>query len=272
MMNPTTKTFRFTVLFFNCLLTFGSYFCFDMPSTLKDRFQQQNVSQYVYNTSGTPSIPANHTTFWQYASNATTVKDCETACSSRSPCLEYEWDAMVKNDQCSNDYRCQILLINETDARSDDYYTGLVDVETNEEASMASWFGPIPAASGKCANDTHGVRESNIEYCPAKNEAELDLSSFQYESFYASYAWTNAAMVIVAGIIVDKLGNHLALGLFSFNCLLGSSLFAAGASLQKYELMLVGRIIFGLGNGSLTIVQNKITATWFEGKELALAF
>ena len=42
--------------------------------------------------------------------------------------------------------------------------------------------------------------------------------------------------------------------------------------MQKYELMLIGRIIFGLGNGSLTIVQNKITATWFEGKELALAF
>lgn len=29
--------------------------------------------------------------------------------------------------------------------------------------------------------------------------------------------------------------------------------------------MLVGRIIFGLGNGSLTIVQNKITAFWFKG-------
>lgn len=36
--------------------------------------------------------------------------------------------------------------------------------------------------------------------------------------------------------------------------------------------MLVGRIIFGLGNGSLTIVQNKITAYWFKGNELAMAF
>jgi MFS family permease len=79
-------------------------------------------------------------------------------------------------------------------------------------------------------------------------------------------------MVILAGILVDKLGNHIALGLFSFNCLLGSTLFAAGASLKMFELMLIGRVIFGLGNGSLTIVQNKITATWFEGKELALAF
>ena len=138
-------------------------------------------------------------------------------------------------------------------------------------------FGPMDVSpgsdNGTCA-DTIGFREPNNQYCkPAKVvKTELDLSSFQYESFYASYAWTNAFMVIIAGIIVDKLGNHLALALFSFNCLLGSSMFALGATLNMYNLMLVGRIIFGLGNGSLTIVQNKITATWFKGKELALAF
>ena len=58
-------------------------------------------------------------------------------------------------------------------------FTDLIDYEVNED----SWFGPIPSAStelGTCANDTHGVRELNIEYCPAKAEAELDLSSFQY--------------------------------------------------------------------------------------------
>ena len=31
--------YRFLVLFFNCLLTFGSYFCFDMPSVLQAQFQ-----------------------------------------------------------------------------------------------------------------------------------------------------------------------------------------------------------------------------------------
>lgn len=31
--------YRFVVLFFNCLLTFGSYFCFDIPSVLQDQFQ-----------------------------------------------------------------------------------------------------------------------------------------------------------------------------------------------------------------------------------------
>lgn len=31
--------YRFVVLLFNCLLTFGSYFCFDIPSVLQEQFQ-----------------------------------------------------------------------------------------------------------------------------------------------------------------------------------------------------------------------------------------
>ena len=32
-------SYRFVVLLFNCLLTFGSYFCFDIPSVLQEQFQ-----------------------------------------------------------------------------------------------------------------------------------------------------------------------------------------------------------------------------------------
>uniref|UniRef100_A0A3Q2NQD5 Major facilitator superfamily domain-containing protein 1-like n=1 Tax=Fundulus heteroclitus TaxID=8078 RepID=A0A3Q2NQD5_FUNHE len=40
MAQPAEKAYyRFMVLFFNCLLTFGSYFCFDIPSVLQDQFQ-----------------------------------------------------------------------------------------------------------------------------------------------------------------------------------------------------------------------------------------
>lgn len=53
-------------------------------------------------------------------------------------------------------------------------------------------------------------------------------------------------------------------------------MFAAGAMFKgtaaMLPLMLIGRLLFGSGNGSLTIVQNRITAFWFRDKELALAF
>ncbi|PWA21960.1 hypothetical protein CCH79_00015601 [Gambusia affinis] len=181
MAQPAEKAYyRFLVLFFNCLLTFGSYFCFDIPSVLQDQFQ------------GNLTCP-----------NATATN------------------------------------------------------------------GTVDCVEG------------------------LGMSPQQYNLLYAVYAWTcflsffpvgerlclttrNAVVVILAGFLIDKLGNRFGVFLFSFLCVLGSSLFALGSHFRGtpylLPLMLTGRLLFGSGNGSLTIVQNRITAFWFKGKELALAF
>lgn len=165
-MDPSRAPYRFLVLFFNCMLTFGSYFCFDMPSVLQDDF-------------------------------------------------------------------------------------------TNSE---------------NCTNVTVG----NVSHQVCDCDGCLGMSDDDYNLLYAIYAWTNALVVIGAGFLIDKLGNRLGVFLFSFLCVLGSSTFAAGAFLKgtSYMLpvMLLGRLLFGSGNGSLTIVQNRITAYWFKNKELALAF
>ncbi|KAK3089402.1 hypothetical protein FSP39_003368 [Pinctada imbricata] len=158
--------YRFLVLFFNCMLTFGSYFCFDMPSVLQDDFQGK--------------------------------------------------------DTCNG---------------------------TNSNSSSA-----------------------NCTRC----EGCLGMSADDYNLLYAIYAWTNAAVVIGAGFLIDKLGNRFGVFLFSFLCVLGSSTFAVGAMFKgtsaMLPVMLLGRLLFGSGNGSLTIVQNRITAYWFKNKELAMAF
>jgi MFS family permease len=107
-----------------------------------------------------------------------------------------------------------------------------------------------------------------------KDEASggLGLSGTQYNLLYAIYAWTNAVMVLIAGFMIDKLGNKFGLFLFSFMCVLGASIFALGATVNMFSIMLLGRLIFGTGNGSLTVVQNRVSTFWFKGKELALAF
>ncbi|XP_015283617.1 PREDICTED: major facilitator superfamily domain-containing protein 1-like [Gekko japonicus] len=160
--------YRFLVLFFNCLLTFGSYFCFDIPSVLQDQFQ----------------------------GNLT------------------------------------------------------------------------------CLNGTHpnGTEQNGTAGCVEG----LGMTPEEYNLLYAIYAWTNALVVIVAGFLIDKLGNRFGVFVFSFLTVLGSSVFALGSHFKGtpylLPLMLTGRLLFGSGNGSLTIVQNRITAFWFKGKELALAF
>ncbi|KAJ7305779.1 hypothetical protein JRQ81_010145 [Phrynocephalus forsythii] len=160
--------YRFLVLFFNCLLTFGSYFCFDIPSVLQEQFQG-NLS---------------------------------------------------------------------------------------------------------CPNGTHynGTGHNGTTECVEG----LGMTPEEYNLLYAIYAWTNALVVIVAGFLIDKLGNRFGVFVFSFLTVLGSSVFALGSHFRGtpylLPLMLTGRLLFGSGNGSLTIVQNRITAIWFKGKELALAF
>nr|XP_057917161.1 major facilitator superfamily domain-containing protein 1-like isoform X2 [Doryrhamphus excisus]XP_057917162.1 major facilitator superfamily domain-containing protein 1-like isoform X2 [Doryrhamphus excisus] len=98
----------------------------------------------------------------------------------------------------------------------------------------------------------------------------------QFNLLYAVCAWTNAVVVILAGFLIDKLGNRFGVLLFSSLCVLGSTLFALGSHFRGspylLPLMLTGRFVFGSGNGSLSIVQNCITAIWFKGKELAFAF
>jgi len=51
---------------------------------------------------------------------------------------------------------------------------------------------------------------------------------------------------------------------------LGPSLDVSGGA--QYTIMFIGRFLFGLGGGSITIAQNAITTSWFKGKELAMAF
>ncbi|KAM9124717.1 lysosomal dipeptide transporter MFSD1-like isoform 5-T5 [Pangshura tecta] len=186
----STAYYRFLVLFFNCLLTFGSYFCFDIPSVLQEQFQG--------------------------------------------------------NLTCPN---------------------GTQHNGTGHNGTLACVEG-------------------------------LGMTPAQYNLLYAIYAWTNALVVILAGFLIDKLGNHVGVFLFSFLTVLGSSIFALGSHFKGTQyllpLMLMGRLLFGSGNGSLTniqeslilipsgppsmnweiapVVQNRITAFWFKGKELALAF
>lgn len=162
-LDATKGYYRFLVLILNCLLTFGSYFCFDMPSALQDSF------------TGT------------YGMNCT-------------------------------------------------------------------------------------VNDKGVKVC----EEHLGMTETEYNLLYTVYAWMNALVVIGSGIFVDKVGQRIGALVFSGLCVVGSAIFASGYFLKGKSTMLVlfliGRLIFGAGNGSLTIAQNRISAYWFEGKELAFAF
>lgn len=100
---------------------------------------------------------------------------------------------------------------------------------------------------------------------------DMGLSRAQYGLLFSFYYLPNFVMVLVGGILLDRIGIRKAGGLFVSLAALGVLLTAA-ASGRSFVVMLAGRLVYGLGSESLIITQNKILSKWFRGKELALAF
>ncbi|XP_063718632.1 major facilitator superfamily domain-containing protein 1-like isoform X2 [Symsagittifera roscoffensis] len=170
-MDPSRSYFRFVVLVFTCVMSFGNYYCFDMPSVLQNDFQAPR------HCPPPPSTPAP-----DYMDS-----DNSTACT-----------------------------------------TG------------------------------------------------LGMTAQQYNLLYAIYSWTNALVVLFSGFFIDRFGNMVGALVFSCLCLVGSSVFAFGATIEDSNWMMVcmlaGRLLFGAGDGSVTIVQYRMCSMWFKNKELAFAF
>ncbi len=78
----------------------------------------------------------------------------------------------------------------------------------------------------------------------------------------------NIALALVGGILIDRIGAGRAILIASVICTIGAVLTAIG---DPYALMLVGRLLFGLGNETLYIALLVGIAQWFHGGGGALA-
>lgn len=125
---------------------------------------------------------------------------------------------------------------------------------------------------------------------------QLHFTGSEYGLLFSYYAVANVFffMLILAGVLVDKLGLKISGILYGFLCFLGALLTAVGAWeglpdllgplypwLQtaflpdwspELKVMLLGRTIYGVGAEAILVVNNKVLARWFKGKELAFAY
>jgi MFS family permease len=97
----------------------------------------------------------------------------------------------------------------------------------------------------------------------------IDISRAQYGLLFSFYYVPNIVMVLIGGILLDRIGIRKAGTLFAALCAAGVFLTAAT---KIFPVMLMGRLLYGLGAESLIITQNKVMAKWFKGREMALAF
>lgn len=125
-------------------------------------------------------------------------------------------------------------------------------------------------------------------------QKELSISSTDYGLIRGFYNVPNTFLFIalLGGIFLDRFGIRRTGVAFTLLCALGGLVTAYGVSpnfrnggfgyemmgsfLPGYspeiKMMILGRLLFGLGAETQIVMLNKVLAKWFKGKELALAF
>jgi MFS family permease len=98
---------------------------------------------------------------------------------------------------------------------------------------------------------------------------QLGFSNTDLGTLNAIYSFPNIFMVLIGGIIIDRIGTKKASLLFAALMMVGGFITAFKGS---FAMMVVGRLVFGLGAESMTVAITTAIARWFKGKKLSFAF
>ena len=97
------------------------------------------------------------------------------------------------------------------------------------------------------------------------------LDHVSYSLLYSVYAFPNTILPLFGGFLVDKMGVRIGLLFFSLLLTIGQLLIFLGGISTTFSLLLVGRVLFGIGSESLNVTQTTIIAHWFEGSGISFA-
>lgn len=100
-------------------------------------------------------------------------------------------------------------------------------------------------------------------------KTQLGFSDSNIGLLNAIYSFPNILMVLIGGIIIDRIGTRTSVLIFTFFIMLGAAITSITGNLY---LMATGRLIYGLGAESMIVAITTIIARWFKGKELSFAF
>jgi len=100
-------------------------------------------------------------------------------------------------------------------------------------------------------------------------KSQLGFSDSEIGLLNGIYSFPNIIMVLVGGIIIDRIGTRKSVFIFTVLIMLGALVTAVQGNIY---VMAAGRLIFGLGAESMIVAITTIIARWFKGKQLSFAF
>jgi nitrate/nitrite transporter NarK len=169
-------------------------------------------------------------------------------------------DALTINDNTSN----PVPRYNENDTAEPLIEKGNVGIRSTKLRWFVLALACLTNVGSFYSFDIPGALQNGME-----DKLHIDDDAFAY--VYSLYSLPNIILPFFGGIIVDKLGIRIALGVFSFILIIGQGIVTLGAYQLSYGVILAGRIVFGLGGECLSVAQSSVIAKWFMGKELSLA-
>lgn len=81
---------------------------------------------------------------------------------------------------------------------------------------------------------------------------------------YSLYAFPNVIVPLIGGMLIDKVGARIVLIITCSICVIGHAVYSFGGLENMFTIMLLGRIIFGVGGEVLHAAQNTLISNWFK--------
>ncbi len=100
-------------------------------------------------------------------------------------------------------------------------------------------------------------------------KAQLHFTDKNIGLLQGIYSIPNIFMVLIGGIIIDRIGTKKAALIFGALVFTGAVVTTLKGNIV---VMATGRLIFGLGAESMIVAITTVLARWFKGKELSFAF
>ncbi|KAJ8907252.1 hypothetical protein NDN08_003733 [Rhodosorus marinus] len=97
--------------------------------------------------------------------------------------------------------------------------------------------------------------------------SELRLNKRQFGLIFSAQELPGVVLPLYAGVIVGVLQPHVAAVVLTSAVFIGQLLVTFAVRIQSYTVLLLGRIVFGLGDGALVVLQGFIIGKWFAARE-----
>ncbi|KAJ2783713.1 hypothetical protein H4R18_001551 [Coemansia javaensis] len=104
----------------------------------------------------------------------------------------------------------------------------------------------------------------------ALKSTELDITNAQYGALQSTVSAVNTVLPILGGLFIDTFGTSSGSLIATLLITLGNLIISVSTHAQSFPAMVAGRILYGLGSGTITVVQETILGSWFRGKGLAI--